>query len=90
MSTETLEVTKTTVDTEQEPKIVVFNDNHNSFDHVIICLVKFCKHSVSQAEQCATIIHSKGKYAVKHGSLEELLPINEALGANDLTTEIQF
>lgn len=90
MSTETLEVTKTTVDTEQEPKIVVFNDNHNSFDHVIICLVKFCKHSVSQAEQCAMIIHSKGKYAVKHGSLEELLPINEALGANDLTTEIQF
>jgi ATP-dependent Clp protease adaptor protein ClpS len=90
MSTETLEVTKTTVDTEQEPKIVVFNDNHNSFDHVITCLVKFCKHSVGQAEQCAVIIHTKGKYAVKHGPLEELLPINEALGANDLTTEIQF
>jgi len=90
MSTETLEITKTDVDTEQEPKIVVFNDNHNSFDHVIMCLVTYCKHSVTQAEQCAWIIHTKGKYAVKHGSLEELLPINEALGANDLTTEIQF
>jgi ATP-dependent Clp protease adaptor protein ClpS len=55
-----------------------------------MCLVTFCKHSTTQAEQCAWIIHTKGKYAVKHGSLEELLPINEALGANDLTTEIQF
>jgi ATP-dependent Clp protease adaptor protein ClpS len=90
MNTETLEITKTDVDQEQEPRIVVFNDNHNSFDHVISCLVQYCKHSIAQAEQCAWIIHTKGKYAVKHGSLEELLPINEALGANDLTTEIQY
>lgn len=90
MSTETLELPEVDVKTETSPKIVVFNDDHNSFDHVIRCLVTFCKHSVEQAEQCAWIIHTTGKYAVKHGPLEELLPINEALGANDLTSEIQY
>ncbi len=92
MSTDVLELPEVEVhtDKEQQPKIVVFNDDHNSFDHVIRCLVTFCKHSVEQAEQYAWIIHTRGKYAVKHGSLEELLPINEALGINDLTSEIQY
>jgi ATP-dependent Clp protease adaptor protein ClpS len=72
------------------PKIILFNDNHNSFDHVIRCLVTFCNHGLIQAEQCALIVHTKGKCDIKHGTLEDLLPINEALGNSDLTTEIQF
>ena len=59
--------------------IVLFNDDVNSFDHVINSLVKYCKHSAVQAEQCAWIIHSKGKYAVKGGSLPRLSPMREAL-----------
>ena len=41
--------------------LVVFNDDHNTFDHVITTLVKVCRHSNEQAEQCAWIIHYKGK-----------------------------
>lgn len=78
------------VDNKLSPKIVLFNDNHNSFDHVIMCLVSFCSHGLLQAEQCALIVHTKGKCDVKSGTLDELLPINEALGNHDLTTEIQF
>jgi hypothetical protein len=43
-----------------------------------------------QAEQCAHIVHTKGKYAVKHGDIDELVSINNQLTANDLTTEIQL
>ena len=78
------------VDNQLSPKIILFNDNHNSFDHVIRCLVTFCNHNLLQAEQCALIVHTKGKCDIKHGTIDELLPINEALGNNDLTTEIQF
>lgn len=78
------------VDTSLSPKIVLFNDDHNSFDHVIRCLVEYCSHGLIQAEQCALIVHTKGKCDIKHGSLDELLPINEILGLHDLTTEIQL
>jgi ATP-dependent Clp protease adaptor protein ClpS len=78
------------VDTSLSPKIVLFNDDHNSFDHVIRCLVQYCNHGLIQAEQCALIVHTKGKCDIKHGSLDELLPINDILGLHDLTTEIQL
>lgn len=77
-------------DVESKPKIVLYNDNYNSFEHVILCLMAFCSHSLIQAEQCAQIVHSKGKYAVKHGEIDELVSINNQLAANNLTTEIQL
>jgi ATP-dependent Clp protease adaptor protein ClpS len=79
-------------DIEKEVKnhsIVLFNDNENTFEYVIWCLVNYCEHSPIQAEQCATIVHHKGKYAVKHGSIEELIAIDSALQDKGLTTEIQ-
>ena len=77
-------------DVESKPKIVLYNDDYNSFEHVILCLMAFCGHSLIQAEQCAQIVHSKGKYAVKHGEIDELVSINNQLAANNLTTEIQL
>ncbi len=54
--------------------IIVFNDDFNSFDHVIDCFIEILKHTPSQAEQCAMIIHNNGKYAVKVGTFDELEP----------------
>lgn len=87
---------QTLVDTENEikdkesqsNKLIVYNDNVNTFDHVISCLVDFCNHSEIQAEQCAMIIHYKGKCQVKSGSYEELEPICTELLENGLTAEI--
>lgn len=59
--------------------LVVFNDDVNTFEHVIQVLMKVCKHSHEQAEQCTLIIHSRGKCAVKKGSREELKPMCEAI-----------
>ena len=60
-------------------KLVVLNDDVNTFDHVIITLVNVCRHSIEQAEQCAMIIHTKGKCSVKEGSFEELIPMKNAI-----------
>jgi ATP-dependent Clp protease adaptor protein ClpS len=59
--------------------LVVYNDDFNTFDHVANILVKVCKHTVEQAEQCTLIIHYKGKCAVKKGGYEELKPLCEAI-----------
>lgn len=59
--------------------LIVWNDEINTFDWVIKSLVEICGHTTGQAEQCAWIIHSKGKYAVKHGTQKKLSPMREAL-----------
>jgi ATP-dependent Clp protease adaptor protein ClpS len=59
--------------------LVVFNDDVNTFDHVIQVLMKVCKHTHEQAEQCTLIIHYKGKCAVKKGTREELKPMCQAI-----------
>lgn len=69
--------------------IVLFNDDVNTFDHVINTLVEVCKHDPLQAEQCAFIVHYKGKCEVKSGSMKELLPMCSALLDSGLNAEIQ-
>ena len=59
--------------------LVVFNDDVNTFDHVIETLVKVCKHERVQAEQCTYIIHFKGKCEVKKGSMIKLNPMKDAI-----------
>ncbi len=60
-------------------QLVVHNDDVNTFDWVIESLMEICGHNYEQAEQCAMIIHFKGKYAVKKGSYEDMNPMRVAL-----------
>ncbi len=55
-------------------EIVVYNDDVNTFDHVIETLMKVCNHTSEQAEQCSLIIHYNGKCTVKTGALDKLKP----------------
>jgi ATP-dependent Clp protease adaptor protein ClpS len=59
--------------------LVVWNDDVNTFDWVIKALVEICHHSEEQAEQCALIIHLRGKYAVKQGDFDTLKPMCEGI-----------
>jgi len=68
--------------------IVLFNDDFNTFDWVIKSLVDVCEHSTIQAEQCAMIVHFKGKYPVKSGAKEKLVPMCEALLDRGLSAQI--
>lgn len=60
-------------------QLIVWNDEVNTFDWVIETLMDICGHNQEQAEQCAYIIHFKGKYAVKEGEYEELRPLCNAI-----------
>jgi len=60
-------------------ELVVFNDDINTFDHVINTLIKVCEHSTEQAEQCTYIIHFKGKCTVKVGAYDFLKPMRESI-----------
>jgi len=85
-STEVEEKVEVTAD--EESKIILYNDDVNSFEHVIMCLVAFCNHNFQQAEQCATIVHYKGRCAVKHGTKDDMKDIAKKLSEESLTVEV--
>lgn len=70
-------------------ELILFNDDVNTFEHVIETLIRVCNHEPLQAEQCAMLVHYKGKCAVKTGSFTELKPLCSALLKADLSAEIQ-
>lgn len=69
-------------------EIILFNDDVNTFDHVIETLIAVCNHTAEQAEQCAILVHYKGKCTVKTGSFEELKPQCTQLLEAGLSAEI--
>ena len=69
-------------------EIVLFNDEVNTFDHVIETLVHVCHHSYEQAEQCSLLVHYKGKCTVKTWVYEELEPQCSQLLKAGLSAEI--
>lgn len=72
----------------EERSLIVYNDDVNTFDHVIENLVKICKHDLVQAEQCTYIIHYKGKCDVKTGDFETLRPMCKALLDKGISAKI--
>ncbi|MBQ4820640.1 ATP-dependent Clp protease adaptor ClpS [Aquimarina sp. MMG016] len=81
------EVLEKTVD-QSNNEIVLYNDDVNTFDHVIETLIYTCEHTPIQAEQCALLVHYKGKCTVKSGVYEELVPRCSKLLQAGLSAEI--
>jgi len=69
-------------------EIVLYNDEVNTFDHVIDTLMKVCKHTPEQAEQCSLIVHYNGKCTVKTGEYKDLEPQCSSLLEAGLSAEI--
>jgi ATP-dependent Clp protease adaptor protein ClpS len=67
------------VETTKGFHLIVWNDEVNTFEWVIETLMEVCGHEHEQAEQCAWLIHNRGKYAVKNGSYEQLKPMCDAI-----------
>ncbi|MCP4459970.1 MAG: ATP-dependent Clp protease adaptor ClpS [Cytophagales bacterium] len=67
------------IDLVDQLDLIVYNDDFNTFDHVIDTLIKVCKHEAHQAEQCTHLIHFKGKCAVKKGTYDELKPMRTGI-----------
>lgn len=80
---------ETLVDEQLSNKLIVHNDDTNTFDWVAEALVDICAHTWVQAEQCAMIVHTKGKYAVKEGDMTFLKPLKDAISERGINVTIE-
>jgi len=69
--------------------LILYNDEFNTFDHVIKSLVEVCRHDSVQAEQCALIVHLKGSCEIKLGIREVLQAMSRSLNAKGLNSKVQ-
>lgn len=72
----------------QQATLVLHNDDINTFDYVMETLMEVCNHSMTQAEQCATITHYKGKCEVRAGSLKEMKELRYQLISHGLKASV--
>lgn len=89
MDTQGIEQPELKETTEDLSELVLHNDDYNTFDHVIECLINHCDHQPFQAEQCAYIVHYKGKCTVKNGPKSKLEPLLHLLKIENLTVELR-
>ncbi len=87
--TETLERVNIQEQLVEEKDLIVYNDDFNTFEHVIESLIKICGHSSIQAEQCTWIIHHNGKCQVKRGPFKDLMPMCTGLLERGISAEIE-
>lgn len=69
--------------------LIIYNDDYNTFEHVIESLIKVCEHNPIQAEQCTWIIHHNGKCQVKRGEYDRLEPMCTALLDRGISASIE-
>jgi ATP-dependent Clp protease adaptor protein ClpS len=70
-------------------QLILWNDEINTFDHVIYCLTKYLDYSDSQAEKIAWKVHNDGKCVVLEGSFTELEVYRKILQQEGLTVTIE-
>ena len=73
----------------EDSKLVLYNDDHNSFDKVIMALIIYCQISSAKAAEIAMKVHNDGKAIAKYGPRDKLEPIAKTFGELDLTCEIE-
>lgn len=76
------------IDEKHEVRLVLHNDEINTFDYVMETLVEVCDHSLTQAEQCATITHYKGKCDVRAGVLKDMKEMRYQLISKGLKASV--
>jgi len=73
----------------EDSKLVLYNDDHNAFDKVIMALIIYCQVSSAKAAEIAMKVHNEGKAVAKYASRDKLEPIAKVFGDLDLTCEIE-
>lgn len=87
--TRSAEETEILSSTDEWCALIVWNDDVNTFEWVIETLIEVCGHTRQQAEQCAIIIDSKGKYGVKEGSYDLLKPQCDAITERGINATVE-
>lgn len=90
IDTYSLEETGILTSADEPCNLIVWNDEVNTFEWVIETLVDVCGHTEEQAEQCAYIIHFRGKYAVKNGNYDDLKPQCDAITERGINATVEI
>lgn len=70
-------------------ELILHNDDYNSFDHIVIALMKICKHSSEQAQQCALIAHHNSKCSIKKDSKDVLEKLKDLFKQQNIIVTIE-
>ena len=71
-------------------RLILWNDDHNTFDHVINCMIKYLDYTESQAERIAWKVHNEGKCAILEGSFTEVEVYRKILQQEGLTVSVDW
>lgn len=85
---ETFTLEEVLADLKSNNRLILWNDEINTFEHVIECLVKYLDYSDVQAEKIAWTVHTKGKCAILEGTFTEVEVYRKILQAEGLTVSI--
>ena len=89
LNTETNEKVESKTINNLRYSLVLYNDDVNTFDYVINCLIRICEHDLIQAEQCTWLVHNRGKCQVKSGKLSDLKKRLRELTQSGLSAQIE-
>jgi ATP-dependent Clp protease adaptor protein ClpS len=70
-------------------RLILWNDDVNSFDHVIFCMMKYLDYLEHQAEKIAWKVHNEGKCAVLEGTFTEVEVYRKILQQEGLTVSVE-
>lgn len=76
------------VETNENMSLILWNDDHNSFDYVIDAIISICGHEQLQAEQCALLAHTNGKAVLKKGNFTLLNQMDRSFAECGITTSV--
>lgn len=89
MSSKEKEIERATKKSTETHELILLNDEVNTFDYVIDVLIRVCKHTSIQAEQCAWLTHFNGKCSIRSGNLEDMIALCISLLDANLSAEVQ-
>jgi ATP-dependent Clp protease adaptor protein ClpS len=69
-------------------QIMLYDDNHNTFEHVIDCMIEICGHNYYQAVQCATITHNNGQCSIFVDTWDACIDTCDMLKQDGLSVEV--
>lgn len=71
-------------------KLILFNDDFNTFEWAIESLIDVCNYSFNQAEQLCLIIHFKGQAIIKIEEFVILKSMKEAFLNRGISAKIEL
>jgi ATP-dependent Clp protease adaptor protein ClpS len=74
---------------EKTHRLILKNDDENSYLFVIAALMRYCGHEKEQAEQCAVIAHNNGKCDITSGNLLDMMELQSEMIEIGLEIELE-